>query len=163
MSPIGTRLRKVWAGKLRWMWKLDSNFRSNLHRDSIQSMTGVFRQCGCFQVPLKIQRMILWWKSMVLGHCIPLWRVWCMLSRLKTKKLNRMRRTGWFRLQSHGQSGSGQNRKSPMENHLSGFQRRKHTSLILSGLRKSKHIWRPWWRGTLCGVLLDHAGFIDGG
>ena len=162
MSPIGIRRTTVWAGKLRWMRELDSNFKSQLHGDSIHSMTGVFRRCGCFQVLLKIQRMILWWRSTVLTHCTPLWRIWYMLSGLKMKKLNNMWRTGWFRLHSHGRSGSSQNRNSPMENHSSGCQRRKHTSWIQSGLRRSKHIWRPGWRGTLRGVLLEHGWFING-
>ena len=38
-----------------------------------------------------------------------------------------------------------------------------HTSLILSGLRKSKQIWWPWWRSTLHRVVREHGGFIDGG
>jgi len=62
-------------------------------------MTGVIRWCGCFQVRLKIQKMILWWKSMVQRHCILQWKVWYSVSGLKMKKLNRMRRTGWYRLQ----------------------------------------------------------------
>ena len=163
MSSIGVRLKTVWAGKLRWMRKLYSNFKSQLHRDSIHSMTAVFRWCGYFQVRLKIQRMILWWKSMVLRHLIPLCRVWCMLSGITMKKLHTMRRTGWFRFQIHGWLGGGQNRTSPMENHSSRYQRRMHISLIPSGLRKSKHIWRSWWRGTHRGVLLEHGGFRDGG
>jgi len=57
-------------------------------------------RCGCCQVRLKIQRMILWWKSMVRRHCILQWRVWCMLCGLMTKKLNKMWRTGWYRLQA---------------------------------------------------------------
>jgi len=80
MSPISIILKTVWAGKFRWMRELDSNFMSQVHWDSIHSITGVFRWCGCFQVPLRIQRMIPRWKSMVLRHWIPQWRVWCMLS-----------------------------------------------------------------------------------
>jgi len=143
MSPIGITIKTVWAGELRWLRELDTNIKSQLHRDYIHSMTGVFRWCGCFQVGLKIQRMILWWKSMVLRHWILQWIVWCMLSGLKTKKLNRMWRSGWFGLQSHGQSGGGQHQNLPIENHSSGYLRRMHISLISCGLRKSKHFWRP--------------------
>jgi len=58
MSSISTRLKTVWPGKLWWKWPLDSNFKSQLQQDSIHSITGVFRQCGCCLVCLKIQRMI---------------------------------------------------------------------------------------------------------
>ena len=73
-------------------------------------MTGVFEWCGCFQVHLRIQSMVLWWRSMVLTYCIPLWRVWCMPSGPKMHKPNSIRRIEWYRLQSHGQSGGGRNR-----------------------------------------------------
>jgi len=59
ISPSGTRLKTVLAGKLQQKRKFDSNFKSQLHWDSIHSMTGAIRQCGCFQVRLKIQWMIL--------------------------------------------------------------------------------------------------------
>jgi len=68
-------------------------------------MTGVNRWCGYFQECLKIRRMKLCWNCMVQTHCILLRRVRCMLSGQKTKKLNRMRRTWWYRLQSGGQWG----------------------------------------------------------
>jgi len=163
MSPICIRLETVWAGTLRWIRKLDSKFMSPLHRNSIHSRTGVITRCGCFHVRVKIQTMILWWKSMVLRHCIPLWRDWCMLSGEKMKKVNRMWHTRWFRLQRHGRSGGSQKRKAPINNHLSRYQRTVHTSLISSDLKKRNQIWRPWWRDTLCGVLLEHGVFIDGG
>ena len=59
MSLLDTGRKIVWAGKLRRMRELDSNFRSLQLWDSIHSMTGVIRRCGCFQVRLKIQRMRL--------------------------------------------------------------------------------------------------------
>jgi len=59
-SPISTRLKTVWAGKLWWKWELDSNFKSQLRLDCIHSMTGVIRQCGSFQVRQQITRMIEW-------------------------------------------------------------------------------------------------------
>ena len=59
MSLIGTRRKIVWAGDLHSMRELDSNLKSPQRRFSIHSMTGVFRRCGCFQVILNIQRMIL--------------------------------------------------------------------------------------------------------
>jgi len=102
MCPIGTRLKTVCTGKLQWMQELRSNFKSLQRRDSIHSMTGVIRWCGCFQVCLKIQKMILRWKSMVQRHCITQWRVRCMLSGLKTKNLNWMQCTRRYRLQSLG-------------------------------------------------------------
>jgi len=55
MSLISTRQKIGWAGELRQMQELDSNFKSLQRWDSIHSMTGVVRQCGCFQVGLKIQ------------------------------------------------------------------------------------------------------------
>jgi len=163
MSPISIRWNTVWAAKLQWMRGLDWNFRSQLHRDSIHSIAGIFRWCGCFQVRLKIQSMILWWKSLVLRQCNQLWSVRCMLSRQKMMKLNRMQLPRWFRLQRHGWEGGGQNWHWPMDNHLSGYQSRKHTSLIPRGLRKSKYIRWPLQRGTRCRVLREHGRFIDGG
>ena len=65
ITLISTRQRTVWAGKLQWIWTFYSNFNLLLHLDSIHSMTGVIRQCGYFQLGLTIQRIILWWKSMV--------------------------------------------------------------------------------------------------
>jgi len=103
MTPMRTRQNTVWAGELRWMWELHSNFKSLQCRDSIHSMTGVFRWCGCFQMCLKIQRMILWWKSMAPRHYILQWKVWCMLFGLKMNMFNRMWHTGWSKLQRPGQ------------------------------------------------------------
>jgi len=57
MSLIGTRRGIAWAGEFRWLWELDSSFKLPQHRDSIHSMTGVSRRCGCLQLRLKIQRM----------------------------------------------------------------------------------------------------------
>jgi len=136
--PIGTRVNTVWPGKLRWMCKLDSIFKSQLHQDSIHSMTGVFRQCGCFQVHLTVQNMIPWWKSIMLRDCIPLWIVWCMLSELKTMKLNRMPRTTWYKIQCLGRYRGSKNSNLTMENHTFGYRRTMHTSLISSGMRMSK-------------------------
>jgi len=42
MGPISATLKTVWAGKLWWMRKLDSNFKAQLNRDCIHSITGVF-------------------------------------------------------------------------------------------------------------------------
>ena len=138
ISRISRRLKTVWAGKLRWMQKLDSNFKSLLLWDSIHSMTGVIRWCGWFQVCLKIHRMILWWKSMVLSHSIPLQRVRCMLSGLTMTMLNRMQRSELYRLQSLARYGGGQNLHCPMENHSFGHRMIMHTSLISSWQRMSK-------------------------
>jgi len=96
------------------------------------------RQCGCLQVCLSIQRMILWGKSTLPMHCIPLLRVWCTPAGLKTMTLHSMQHTGWSILQSPGLSAGGQNHNSSMGNHLFGYQWRMHTLLISKGLRKSK-------------------------
>jgi len=162
MSLIGTRWKIVWADELRWMWELDSNFKSLQSRVCIHSMTGVSRRCGCFQVCLDIQRMILWWKSTAPRHCIPQWRVWCMLCGLKTKMLNRMRHTGSSEWQSRRRSGRGQNWNLRMGNHFSGYGRRMHTMLISNGPKKSKQNWRRLRRDTLHRVLQERGGFIDG-
>jgi len=163
MSLTVTRWKTVWAGELRWMRELDWNFKSLQRRVSIHSVTGVFRWCGCLQVHLKIQRMILWWKSTPPRYCIPLWRVWCMLSGLKTNMLNGMRHTGWSKLQSTGWSGGYQNQNLRMGNHLFGYWRKMHTFLISNELNKSKQNWRPLWRNILHGVVQECGGFIDGG
>jgi len=105
---------------------------------------------------------MLWWESTVPVHWIQLWRVWCMPSSLKTKRLNRMRHTGWYKLRGSGRSGGGQNRISPMGNHLSGYQSRMHTPLISNGLRTRKRKYRRLWSGTLHGVLQERGGYIDG-
>jgi len=44
MSLIGTRQKIAWAGELRQMRELDSNFKSLQRWDSIHSITGVIRQ-----------------------------------------------------------------------------------------------------------------------
>jgi len=80
MSPISTRLKMLFTGKLRWKGELDFNFKSQPHWNSIQSMTDAIWRRGCFQVLLKILWMIQWWKRIVQRHCIALWRVWCMQS-----------------------------------------------------------------------------------
>jgi hypothetical protein len=59
MSGIGMRRKIVWAGESRLIREMDSNFKSQQHRDSIHSMSGVIRRCGSFQVHLKIQGMAL--------------------------------------------------------------------------------------------------------
>jgi len=64
-SPVSTRLESICAGRLQRMRKLDSNFKSHLHQDTTHSITGVIWQCGCFHVPLTIQRMIQGWKSIM--------------------------------------------------------------------------------------------------
>jgi len=117
MSPIGTQLKTVWAGTSQWMRKLDSNFKSQLQWDSIHSMTGAIRWCGCFQVHRKIPRRGPWRISRVQMDYIPLGRVWSMLSGLKTKKLNSMWRTRRYRLQSLGRWGGGQDWNLPTQNH----------------------------------------------
>jgi len=127
MSVIGTRWKVVWAGKLQWMQELDSNFKSLQRRVSIHWMTGDFRRCGCFQVRLNIQRIILWWKSTALRHCIRQWRVWCMVSGLKPKTLNGMHHTGWSKSQSPERSRGGQNWNLRMGNNLFRDRRRMHT------------------------------------
>jgi len=48
-------------------------------------------------------------------------------------------------------------------NHLFRYCRRMPTSFISSGLRKSKHNYRPLWRDTPNRVLQEHGGFSDGG
>jgi len=53
-----------------------------------------FQTMWLFQVCLNIQRIILWWKSTALRHCIVHWRVWCMLSGPRTNTLNMMWHTG---------------------------------------------------------------------
>jgi len=138
MSVIIWSQTIVWAGELWRMWELHLNFKSLQHRDSIHSITGVIRQCGCFQVHLKIQGMIQWWKCTVLMPCIPLGRVPCMPSRLQTMTLNRVRHTGWSNLPSPGQLEGGQNRRWTMGNHLFRYQRRIHILFISNGRRKSK-------------------------
>jgi len=138
MSVTGTRRKIVWAGKLRCMRELNSIFKSLQRRDTIPSMTGVFRRCGCVQVRLKIQRMGLRWKSTAPIHCILLWRVWCMPSGLKTRRLTRMQHSGWSKLQSPRQQGGGQNRNSWIRNHMFRSRKGLHTLLISNGLRKSK-------------------------
>jgi len=120
ISPIGIRLKTVWAGKLRYMQKLHSNFKSQLHRDSIHSMTGVCRPCHWFEVRLMVRRMRQWWKTMVLRHWNLQWRVWWMLSRPKTNNINKMRRTGSYRSQCLGWQAGSQNQHLPMENNLFG-------------------------------------------
>jgi len=162
MSTIGTRQRIVWAGELRGVGDIDPNFMSQQCGDSIQYMTGVFTRCGCFQGCLKIQKMRQWWKSMAPRHCIPRWRVRCMPSRLMIKSLDRMRHTGWSKLQSPGRAGGCQNRSLRMANHFFGYQRRMHTLLIMNGPRKSKLNYRPLWNDTLQKVLQEHGGYIDG-
>jgi len=89
MTLISTRLKTVRAGKLQWKWELDSNFKSQIRQDSIHWMTGVVRRCGCFPERMNIPRIILWWRSIVQVHCILQWSVWCMLSALKTRTLNK--------------------------------------------------------------------------
>jgi len=163
MSLISTRRKIVWAGKLRWMRKLDSNFKSLQRKVSIHSMTGVFRRCGCFQVRLKIQKMILWSKCTAPMRCILRWRVWCMLSGLTLNKLNKMRNTGWSNLQSPGRSQGGQNWNLRMGNHLFRYRRRMHTLLISNELKKTKQNWRSLWRDTLHGVLQERGGFVERG
>jgi len=49
-----------------------------------------------------------------------------------------------------------------MENHLFGYQRNMHTSLILSGLRKCNDNHRIVWKESLHGVYQVHGWFIDG-
>ena len=100
ISLMSTRRKIVWAGELRWMRELDSNFKSLQHQDSIHSITGVFRRCGCFQVHLKIHRMIVWWKCTAPRHYILQWSVQCMECGLKINKLNRMRHTRRFKMHS---------------------------------------------------------------
>ena len=56
LSLIDTRRKIAWGDELRPMRELDSNFKSLQLWDSIHSMTGVIRQCGYFQMHLKIQR-----------------------------------------------------------------------------------------------------------
>jgi len=163
MSPLGTRLNTVWAGKFQWKRKLDSNFKLQLCQDSTHSLTGVIRWCGCFQVCLKIQRMMLWWKGMVQMHCIPLWRVGCMLSGQGTKEIKRIWHTGSYKLESLGQSGGGRNRNWPIEHQLLWYHKIMHTSLISSGLRQSKHNWRLLLRDTLYGVFQQRGGSIARG
>jgi len=53
------RTKNIVGWHIVMMRKLDSKFKSQLHRDSIHSMTGAIRRCGCFQVRLTIQRMRL--------------------------------------------------------------------------------------------------------
>jgi len=144
------------------MCELDWNFKSLQRWDSILSMTAVFRWYGCFQVRQKIQRMRLWRRSTAPRHCIPLWRVSCMPSRLTTRTLNRMQHTRWSKLSSPGQYRGCQNWNSGMGNHLFRYQRIMHTLLILNGLRKSKLYYSPWWKDTLHKVLQECGGYIDG-
>jgi len=143
MSLIGTRRKIVSAGELRRIRELDPNFKSLQRQDCIRSMTGVIRQCGCFQVCLRIQRMILWWECSLLMHWIPLWRVWCMYSGLKTRMLNMMWHTGWSKLESAEQWGGGQNQNSQMGNSVFEHRWRMHNLLISNGMRTSKLNYRP--------------------
>jgi len=108
ISTIHSRLTTVWDGKLRWTQKLDSKIKSQYFWDSIHSMTGDIRQCGCFQVCLNIHSMIQYWNRIKQRHYITQWRVWCMLSRLMVQKLKLMRRNGRERLQSLKVGGGGQ-------------------------------------------------------
>ena len=163
MSLTGTRQKVMWAGTLRWMGELASHFQSLQRRVSSQFMIGVCRRCGCFQVCLNIQRVILWWKSTVPRHCIPQWTVWRMLSGLKTKTLNGMRHTGWCKLESTGLSGGGQNRKLQMRYYLFGHRRRIHTLLIPNGQNNGKQKCRPSWRDSLHREVQERGGFLDGG
>jgi len=126
-------------------------------------MTGVFRQCSCFQVCLKIQKMILRWKCTALIHCILQWRVWCILAGLTRNTLNGMRHTGWSKLQIPGRPGGGQYQNLRMGTHLCGYPTRMHTLLISNGLKKSKQNWRPLQRDTLHRVFQERGGFINGG
>ena len=162
MTLIGTRRKIAWAGELRQMRQSDCNLKSLQHRDSIHSMTGVITRCGCFQVHLQIKRMRPWWKSTAPMHCIPLWNVWCKLSALKMKLLNSMRHTGWYRLQSPGQSGGGQNRNQRMVINWFGYRRRMHTLMISNELRPSKRNWRLLLWDTLHQVLQVCRAYIDG-
>jgi len=162
MSVIDTKRKIAWAGELPPMRELDSNFKSLQLRDSIQSITGVMRQCGCFQVRLKIQRTRLWWKCTAPMYCLPQWRVWCMPSGLNTRTLSRMRHTGWSKLQSHGRYEGVQKRNWRMGNHWFGYWRRMHTLLISNRLRTSKLNSRLLWRDTLYRVRPERGGFIDG-
>jgi len=161
MSLIGIRRKIAWAGDLCRMQELDSNLDSLPLDDSIHCMTGVIRRCGCFQVHLKMNRMGLWWKSMVLTHCFWLWRVWCMSSSLKSKMLNRIRHTGWYRLQRPKHSGGDQNWYYPMGHHSFGCQRSIQTLLIPNGLRTRKRKLRLFSSDTLHRVLREYGGYID--
>jgi len=89
--------------------------------------------------------------------------VWCMLSRLKQTKLNRMQHTGWSKLQTHGRLNGGQNATSQMRSYSSGFRWRLPTVLVCNELKKSKPNFRPSWQDTLHKVLQNHGGYIDGG
>jgi len=100
---------------------------------------------------------------MVPRHCILLYRVWCNNSGLRKKKLNCMRRTRWYRVQRLARAGGRRNHNWPMENHPVRDWRSMYTSLISSGLRKTKQSWRTWRRDTLHRVLQEHGGFIDRG
>jgi len=137
-SPIDTRLKAVWAAILQSIWEMDSNFKSHQCQDSIHSMTGIIRWYSNVQVHLKVQRLLLRWKSMVQRYCIQWETVQCMASIPKTEKLRRMQCIWWPRLPDLWYWGCAGNQSLKMENHSFQYRRRMHTSFIFSGLRKSK-------------------------
>jgi hypothetical protein len=140
ISLISTRWKVEWGGDLGLIQGLDWNFKSLQRQDSIHSMTGLIRQCSNFQVHLKIQWRIQWWKRTVIMHCIPVSRVWYMLSGLKTMMLNRMHHTGCSKSPSTGWSEGGLIETWQIGNHLFWYEWSMHTFLIRNELRKSKLI-----------------------
>jgi len=161
MSLIGTWWNTVWASKFCRKWDLDSYFKSQLYQNAIHSFTGVTRQCGCIQVHITIQRMILWWKSMVQRNWIPQWWPWHMPSRLTTKQCKQMQCATRYRLQSPGHSRSDWRWDWPTENHSFWYHGRTYTWLISTGLRQRKQNWGYMWKDTLHKVLQEHEGFTD--
>jgi len=101
-------------------------------------------------------------ESLAPMHCFLLWIAWRTASALKTKMLNMMQYTGWYRLQYPGRPGGGPNQNDQMGNHWFGFWWRMHTLMILNGLRMSKQNERLLSRVTLHRVLQKHGGYIDG-
>jgi len=82
----------------------------------------------------KARRRDTVFRSQEFDACYPDW---------KQKTLNRIRHIGWFKLQSRGWSGGGQNRNLRMGHHLFGFRRRMHTLLISNGLQKGSKTEDP--------------------
>lgn len=138
ISLMGTRRKTVKDGELRWVRESDSNVQSLQCWDSIDSMTDVFRRCGCFQLCLRIQRMRLRWKCTAPRHSMPRFRLWGIPSGLKTSKLNMMQNTGWSILRSPGQKGDVQNRNWRMRIHLFGLRGGMQTLLISNAVKKTK-------------------------
>jgi len=79
-SPISTRWKTAWIGESRWILRLDWSFMSQLCCNSTHFVIGVVRQCSCDDRHLKIQTIILQWKSIVPKHSILRWQVCCSIS-----------------------------------------------------------------------------------